>query len=564
MAQVDMHFLTLTEEEIIQYQQKADFLHIPLCQILFEENKIEENQYLMLLSKEYDIEYIKDLSELVKNEQSNWKIENEVICSFPLQWLRKNSLVPIFYGEELILAFSDVKAWLLNQEIEFTLGENIVRPILAEKNQIQILINIAFNETSTSNAEDFLQKNDNDEFNFDEDNISDVLDDSNEAPFIRFVNHILAQAIRLGASDIHIEPYRDESRVRFRLDGILYDRHKLDKNYHPAIVSRVKVMAKLNIAEKRLPQDGRITIALGEREVGLRVSTLPTSFGERIVLRLLEKSEKVLSLTELGLNSECLKTMYNFINMPNGIILVTGPTGSGKTTTLYAALQEIASPNRNILTIEDPVEYELEGVGQVQVNSKIGLTFASGLRSLVRQDPDVILIGEIRDTETASIAVQSALTGHLVFSTLHTNDAPSAISRLLDMEVEPFLLASVLRGVIAQRLVRVLCPHCKEPYLPNAEEKQRLGTAISYMDKHLYKEVGCTHCMHTGYKGRIAIYEMMPVTDMIKKLTAEKKDANTIREAALQTGMYSLVQDGMVKVAQGITSLIELARVINV
>lgn len=563
MAQVDMHFLTLTEEEKIQYQQKADFLHIPLCQILFEENKIEENQYLMLLSKEYDIEYIKDLSELVKNEQSNWKIENEVICSFPLQWLRKNSLVPIFYGEELILAFSDVKAWLLNQEIEFTLGENIVRPILAEKNQIQILINIAFNETSTSNAEDFLQKNDNDEFNFDEDNISDVLDDSNEAPFIRFVNHILAQAIRLGASDIHIEPYRDESRVRFRLDGILYDRHKLDKNYHPAIVSRVKVMAKLNIAEKRLPQDGRITIALGEREVGLRVSTLPTSFGERVVLRLLEKSEKVLSLTELGLNSECLKTMYNFINMPNGIILVTGPTGSGKTTTLYAALQEIASPNRNILTIEDPVEYELEGVGQVQVNSKIGLTFASGLRSLVRQDPDVILIGEIRDTETASIAVQSALTGHLVFSTLHTNDAPSAISRLLDMEVEPFLLASVLRGVIAQRLVRVLCPHCKEPYLPNAEEKQRLGSAISYMDKHLYKEVGCTHCMHTGYKGRIAIYEMMPVTDMIKKLTAEKKDANTIREAALQTGMYSLVQDGMVKVAQGITSLTELARVIN-
>ncbi len=563
MTYADMHFLALTEEEKLQYQQKADFLHIPFCQVLFEENKIDENQYLILLSKEYDIEYIKNLSELVKAEQNDWKLENEAICSFPLLWLRKNSLVPIFYGEELILAFSDIKAWLLNQEIEFALGQNIARPVLAEKNQIQILINGAFNENSTSNAEDFLQKSEHDEFNFDEDNISDVLDDSNEAPFIRFVNHILAQAIRLGASDIHIEPYRDESRVRFRLDGILYDRHRLDKNYHAAIVSRVKVMAKLNIAEKRLPQDGRITIALGEREVGLRVSTLPTSFGERVVLRLLEKSEKVLSLTELGLNNECLNIMYDFIKMPNGIILVTGPTGSGKTTTLYAALQEIASPNRNILTIEDPVEYELEGVGQVQVNSKIGLTFASGLRSLVRQDPDVILIGEIRDTETASIAVQSALTGHLVFSTLHTNDAPSAISRLLDMEVEPFLLASVLRGVIAQRLVRVLCPHCKEAYIPSVEEKQKLGSAISYMDKYLYKEVGCSHCMHTGYKGRIAIYEMMPATDSIKKLIAERKDANSIRELALQTGMYSLVQDGMAKVALGVTSLTELARVIN-
>ena len=396
--------------------------------------------------------------------------------------------------------------------------------------------------------------------------MEDLLEDSGEAPFIRLVNMILAQAVRAGASDIHIEPYRDVSRVRFRLDGVLYERHSLSKAHHAAVVSRIKVMAKLNIAEKRLPQDGRIAISLGGRQAGLRVSTLPTSFGERVVLRLLEKNERVLSLAELGLGREDFQLMNGLVGASHGIVLVTGPTGSGKTTTLYAVLQEIASPDKNILTIEDPVEYELDGVGQMQVNPKIGLSFADGLRSIVRQDPDVILIGEIRDGETASIAVQSALTGHLVFSTLHTNDAPGAVTRLFDMGVEPFLLSSVLRGVIAQRLVRVLCPHCKEARAPSRNELASLGRAARVLEpgRPLYHAVGCPQCMDTGYRGRMAIYEIMPVSDGLKRLIVDKSDANALEAQAIGEGMRNLRHDGMLKVAAGLTSLTEVERVVRI
>lgn len=554
----------LGQEEKELFSEQARKENVPLATILFRENRIDEPKYLTLLSQEFGISYVLNIKNLINEENSPWTANFEEICKFSIQWLRKNTLIPLYYNNVPVLGICDIKTWSIKQELEFLLQKQFVFPVLLEKETIQYLINLAFNSTSQENSEELLQQSENKTISFDDDTISDVLDDSNEAPFIRFVNHVLAQAIRLGASDIHIEPYRDESRIRFRLDGVLYDRNKLEKSHHAAVVSRIKVMAKLNIAEKRLPQDGRITIALGDREVGLRVSTLPTSFGERVVLRLLEKSERILSLNELGLTPDCYQTMKEFIRMPNGIILVTGPTGSGKTTTLYAALQDIASPSRNILTIEDPVEYELEGVGQVQVNTKIGLTFANGLRTLVRQDPDVILIGEIRDQETASIAVQSALTGHLVFSTLHTNDAPSAITRLLDMDVESFLLSSVLRGVIAQRLVRVLCPHCKQAYSPDKDELQKLGKAAKYMQNGvLYKPQGCPECMNTGYKGRIAIYEMMPVYERIKKLIVDKADAATIRQMAEENGMYSLYLDGMIKVAQGITSITELTRVIN-
>ena len=346
---------------------------------------------------------------------------------------------------------------------------------------------------------------------------------------------------------------------------MLYERHTLNKAHHAAVVSRIKVMAKLNIAEKRLPQDGRIAISLGGRQAGLRVSTLPTSFGERVVLRLLEKSERVLSLTELGLSREDLQLMHSLVGITHGIVLVTGPTGSGKTTTLYAVLQELTAPDKNILTIEDPVEYELEGVGQIQVNPKIGLTFADGLRSIVRQDPDVILIGEIRDAETAAIAVQSALTGHLVFSTLHTNDAPGAVTRLFDMGVEPFLLSSVLRGVVAQRLVRMLCPHCREAYLPDGQELEKLGAARSAYrpGQPLYRAKGCPDCLDTGYRGRMAIYEIMPVSDALKRLIVDKADANVLGACALSEAMRNLRHDGMLKVIAGLTSLTEVARVTN-
>lgn len=353
--------------------------------------------------------------------------------------------------------------------------------------------------------------------------------------------------------------------MRFRLDGVLYERHTLNKAHHAAVVSRIKVMGETQHRGKASAAGRRIAISLGGRQAGLRVSTLPTSFGERVVLRLLEKSERVLSLTELGLSREALQLMHSLVGITHGIVLVTGPTGSGKTTTLYAVLQELTAPDKNILTIEDPVEYELEGVGQIQVNPKIGLTFADGLRSIVRQDPDVILIGEIRDAETAAIAVQSALTGHLVFSTLHTNDAPGAVTRLFDMGVEPFLLSSVLRGVVAQRLVRMLCPHCREAYLPDGQELEKLGAARSAYrpGQPLYRAKGCPDCLDTGYRGRMAIYEIMPVSDALKRLIVDKADANVLGACALSEAMRNLRHDGMLKVIAGLTSLTEVARVTN-
>jgi general secretion pathway protein E len=319
-------------------------------------------------------------------------------------------------------------------------------------------------------------------------------------------------------------------------------------------------MAGLNIAEKRLPQDGRIEIKIGNREVDLRVSTLPTSFGERIVLRLLEKGIRLLALTDIGMEEDDLATLKNLLNLSHGIILVTGPTGSGKTTTLYAALSHINSPDKNILTIEDPIEYRLEGINQTQVNAKIGLTFASALRSMVRQDPDVILVGEIRDIETAEIAIQAALTGHLVFSTLHTNDAPSAVTRLIDMGIEPFLVSSSVRAILAQRLVRVLCPECKEQYMPSAIEKEQLSLSQEN-NNVIYRAVGCENCLQTGYKGRTAIFELMVLNDEIQSLILKSSDANVIRKKAMQMGMKTLRQDGMEKVKQGITTLSEVLRV---
>ena len=463
---------------------------------------------------------------------------------------------------KLALAICHPSGWLLAQELGMLLGECLERPVLAREDDITDIINRIFGESTRSegSVSDVLGDSVNaiDEFN--EDAVEDLLEDSSEAPFIRLVNMILAQAVRAGASDIHIEPYRDVSRVRFRLDGVLYERHTLNKAHHAAVVSRIKVMAKLNIAEKRLPQDGRIAISLGGRQAGLRVSTLPTSFGERVVLRLLEKSERVLSLTELGLSREDLQLMHSLVGITHGIVLVTGPTGSGKTTTLYAVLQELTAPDKNILTIEDPVEYELEGVGQIQVNPKIGLTFADGLRSIVRQDPDVILIGEIRDAETAAIAVQSALTGHLVFSTLHTNDAPGAVSRLMEMHIEPYLVASVLLCSFAQRLVRKVCPHCAEPYDP---PRALLGLfGIKDAEGATFRRgKGCYHCGNTGYLGRIGIFEVMPVTPEIQEAIVRRAHAQEISAIAQRQGvMNTLAQDAARKVRAGITTVEEALR----
>ena len=393
-----------------------------------------------------------------------------------------------------------------------------------------------------------------------EEDIGYLKDLASEAPIIKLVNLFITRAVESRASDVHIEPFEDELKVRYRIDGVLHDVESAPKKLQAAIVSRIKIMAKLNIAERRLPQDGRIRLKVGEKEIDIRVSTIPVLYGESVVMRLLDKEGIVIDLERLGFSPQTLSALYQLIKKPNGIILVTGPTGSGKTTTLYGALHKINSPDKKIITVEDPVEYQLKGVNQIQVKPQIGLNFANTLRHIVRQDPDIIMIGEVRDIETAEIAIQSALTGHLVFSTLHTNDAPTAITRLLDMGVENFLLSSTVRGILAQRLVRVICPDCKETD-PSTADKEELTILGIGSDAPLFRGRKCEKCGFTGYYGRSGIYELLLIDDDIRKLILKKADSNQIREMARRHGMKTLLEDGANKVKMGVTTLSEVLRV---
>lgn len=547
---------------------RAETENISLEQALFEAGHIEEQQFLAICGERYGMPCEPELDVSVWNEGNRWQVDAELMRRLSFAWLKKRQVVPLRDAEgNMLIAAARPSGWRHAQEFGVLTGERPRFCILAPEAAVARIINRLFGEGAEDDGDSVAHTLDGAEIiEVEDDGVEDLLEDVSDLPFIKTVNLILAQALRAGASDIHIEPFRDISRVRFRLDGVLYERHTINKAHHAAVVSRIKVMAKLNIAEKRLPQDGRIAIVLGGRQAGLRVSTLPTSFGERVVLRVLEKNERILSLGELGLADADFSLVTRLISSMHGIVLVTGPTGSGKTTTLYAVLQQIASPDKNILTIEDPVEYELDGIGQMQVNSRINLTFADGLRALVRQDPDVILIGEIRDGETASIAVQSALTGHLVFSTLHTNDAPSAVIRLIDMGVEPFLLSSVLRGVIAQRLIRVLCPACKTADSLTTAEMEKFRANGFAVDRHttVYRPTGCPACMNTGYRGRIAMYEVMQVSDVVKRLVVERVDAVAIRAQAEKEGMRSLLHDGLGKVLAGMSSIEEVERIVRI
>ena len=403
-------------------------------------------------------------------------------------------------------------------------------------------------------------------------NLSDEIEDieqlkdlASEAPVIRLVNLLISKAIESRASDIHIEPFEKDLKIRYRIDGILHDVESPPKKLKAALISRVKIMSKLNIAERRLPQDGRIKLKVLGKDIDLRVSTLPTLYGESVVMRILDKSNTNLyDIRKLGFPEDSLREFESMIHRPHGIFLVTGPTGSGKTTTLYSALSTINLPDKKIITIEDPIEYQIDGVNQIHVNPQIGLTFASGLRHIVRQDPDVIMVGEIRDLETAEIAIRAALTGHLVFSTLHTNDAPSAITRLIDMGVEDYLIASSLLGVLAQRLLRVICPYCKAEVHPVPEMLDeigfRRGDPRNGPDR-FYEGRGCEYCSNTGFTGRVGIYELMPINDDIRKLIVAKADSNQIRKKALENGMRPLQDDGWLKVRQGMSSIAEVLRV---
>ncbi|MEN6638348.1 MAG: type II secretion system ATPase GspE, partial [Smithella sp.] len=481
-----------------------------------------------------------------------------------IQYLKKHKIVPLITPQNPVIAVNDPSNFPPVDDLRKILKNPGLPVVLAPHDAIMAAINMAY-DMSRSSAKDYFEEMDEsetDDLISKIDETADLLDENSDAPIIKLVNLLLSGAIKDRASDIHVEPYSGNLKIRYRIDGILYDILSLPRRIESPLVSRIKIMAKLNIAEKRLPQDGRIEIKIADRLVDIRVSVIPTAFGERVVLRLMDKTADILMLSDLGMHDERIKLLNKLIKSPYGIILVTGPTGSGKTTTLYAALSTINRPEINIITIEDPIEYQMDGVGQIQVNPKIDLTFAAGLRSIVRQDPDVILIGEIRDRETAEIAIQSSLTGHLVFSTLHTNDAASAVTRLIDMGIEPFLATSSIVAIIAQRLVRVLCPHCKEVYVPDEESLNNLGLDRSVLQSNtFYRKKGCNMCMQTGFRGRTGIFEILIVDEEIKKLVLKTSDANQINELALKQGMITLQRDGIYKVLAGITTTEEVLRV---
>jgi general secretion pathway protein E len=489
----------------------------------------------------------------------------ELINQLPINFAKRCLLLPVAReGNSVVVATADPASLGPLDDVRILLRKPI-RVIVAPGPVIVDAINRVYDMASGSASElmDGLDEERLDLMATDLDEPRDLLESDDEAPIIRLVNSLLFQAAKDRASDIHIEPYERDLAVRFRIDGILYDILSPPKRFQPVIISRVKIMAGLNIAEKRLPQDGRIRIRLAGKDIDIRVSIVPTAFGERVVMRLLDKATTVLQLEELGLAGLKLDLVHKLIKQSHGILLVTGPTGSGKTTTLYAALSVINTIDKNIITIEDPIEYQLHGIGQIQVNPKIELTFASGLRSILRQDPDVIMVGEIRDLETAEIAIQAALTGHLVFSTLHTNDSFGAMTRLLDMGIEPFLVSSSVIAVMAQRLVRRVCPSCREPYQPTREELEELGiTPQRMLGKSIYKPgAGCVPCKRTGYRGRTGIHELLVVDDEMRTLVMKSADAATIRRAATARGMSTLREDGADKVVEGLTTIEEILRV---
>ncbi len=527
---------------------------------ILDHDLMTEESLLQFWSSELNLEHRKSIPDE--------HIQSDLVTRVPIHFLKSANLVPLSQDQDMlhVAVFDPTVTKALDHLLHLYQCDRL-KIELASRSEIISAINKAFGQVSPENdafIQD-LQESDEAFFSELEEKISeDLLDETSEAPIIKLVNHILSQAVHFKASDIHIEPYQNELKIRFRMDGVLYNIHSLPKKIHAALVSRVKILAQLNIAEKRAPQDGRIQIRIGNREVDLRVSSLPTAFGERMVLRLLEKDIRILNINEIGLSSDHQKQLKRLIKTSHGIVLVTGPTGSGKTTTLYSALCEINTPEKNILTIEDPIEYQLDGIGQMQVNARIGLTFASGLRSMVRQDPDVILVGEIRDLETAEIAIQAALTGHLVFSTLHTNDAAGAITRLIDMGIEPFLVSSSVQAILAQRLIRTLCPDCRQEYTPENAELWEIGLEQTDPPLKLFKAIGCTRCMNTGYKGRSGIFEFLNVTENIQSLMLRTSESHQLRQQAIQEGMRTLRQDGVRMVLSGTTTIDEVLRVTQV
>ncbi len=523
-------------------------------EILIRQKAISEADLLKALGIQFGLRFSSHLPT---------DLQTDFTEQVPIQFLKKYNMVPVITPDGACIAINDPLLFQPLDDLRLLLDLDGTEVVLAYHSAILSAINFAY-DMSQHSAEQVIEdmhEEDSDLIISEIEETGDLLDDTSDAPIIKLVNLMLSQAVKARASDIHIEPAQNRLKIRYRVDGILYDMLSPPKYIQSTLISRIKIMAKMNIAEKRLPQDGRIEIRIADKNIDIRVSTIPIAFGERVVLRLLDKTHILLTVSDLGMPDERLKVFNKLIQSPHGIILVTGPTGSGKTTTLYAALSTIHNTDINIITIEDPIEYQIEGIGQIQVNPKIDLTFANGLRSIVRQDPDVILVGEVRDLETAEIAIQSALTGHLVFSTLHTNDSASAVTRLIDMGIEPFLVTSSVIAILAQRLVRKICADCKEAYTPDEESLQNIGlTTEALGGKNIYRGKGCSSCLNTGYKGRTGIFELMILDDKLKNLILKTSDANAIKRMAIDQEMIPLRHDGAQKVLDGITTIEEVFR----
>jgi type IV pilus assembly protein PilB len=517
---------------------------------LVKTGAISEKAFAEFLSQTYNVPAV-DLDELEADEHSIELIPPEVATKFQVVPIKRE-------GRVLTVAMANPDNIFAIDDIKFITGLE-VRPVVATETAIKRAID-RFYESADSLAEVMKDMQEDFEIVEEMDEDSGMAEaQSEDAPVVKLVNSLIADAVNKGASDIHVEPFEKKLRVRYRIDGVLHEMMSPPYKMKGAITSRLKIMAELDIAEKRVPQDGRIKIRIGAKKIDLRVSSLPTIFGEKIVMRILDKSNLQIDLTKLGFQAEALSKLVRGIEMPYGMVLVTGPTGSGKTTTLYSALNKINLPEFNIMTAEDPVEYNIDGINQVNVHEEIGLTFAAALKAFLRQDPNIVMVGEIRDLETASIAVKAALTGHLVLSTLHTNDAPSTINRMIDMGIEPFLVSSSVNVIMAQRLVRRICGKCKTKEKIHPEALRELGLA-SEEPFDIYKGEGCTACSNTGYSGRTGLYEVMPISEAIREMILNRSSSTEIKDQAVREGMITLRGDGIWKLKNGITSLEEVLR----
>lgn len=542
----------ITPEKLKKAKEEAERTKESLRHVLVRLGMVDEDAIISFIEEQMGIPRI---------DFSNYIIDLKVIDLIPESLARKYLLMPLFkIGDTLTIAMVDPMDIFAIDEVRLKTKCEVEPVIAAEKDLLKVFEQYY---GSRGTMEDIVKSIDKEKLGLKEGvepELKTLEGLVEEAPVVKLVNLIIMEAIKAGASDIHVEPEENSLRTRYRVDGVLHETTTPPKHLQSAVISRIKILSGMDIAERRVPQDGRFQLKVEGRQIDCRVSTIPTVYGENVVMRLLDLTNVLLGLKDLGFSADVLKSYEKLIHKPYGIILVTGPTGSGKTTTLYSSLSIINSPEKNIVTIEDPIEYRMEFVRQMQVNPKAGLTFANGLRSILRQDPDIIMVGEIRDLDTAEIAIQAALTGHLVLSTLHTNDAPGAVTRLVDMGVEPFLVASSVTAVLAQRLVRLICKDCKETYAPSEEILQDVGLAGAKNIK-FYRGKGCDNCMNTGYRGRVGIFELMLPSDDIRALTVSKSSTTEIRHAALKDGMKTMQEDGIEKVKAGITTLEEVMRV---